>query len=75
MADRARCKFRCETVEGGNQKTVKLRAHYDAELSKEDEAFSKYTPWGTLEMGIENPALDDFFKPGECYYLDLSRVE
>lgn len=77
MPRKARCKFTVETVEGeaGAQKTVKMRTQYDEPLTKEDEAFSKYTPWGEMSFGVDNPALEGFFQPGKDYYIDITPVE
>uniref|UniRef100_A0A6M3XY68 Uncharacterized protein n=1 Tax=viral metagenome TaxID=1070528 RepID=A0A6M3XY68_9ZZZZ len=41
--------------------------------SKENEKFFSCTPFGSLEMGIMNPAINDEFVPGEEYFLDFSR--
>jgi hypothetical protein len=74
---KARCKFRCDSVEPQGADTVKvtLGTHYDSELAKEDEAFSKYTPWGSMSFGVTNPALEGFFEPGKQYYVDIRPVE
>jgi hypothetical protein len=77
MVQKARCKFTVTSVEGDDESdaTVRLEAQYDPELTKEDEAFSKFTPWGTMEFGIANPELKGFFKEGQAYYVDLTPVE
>lgn len=77
MAERTRCKFVCESAEKvGQQTTVRMRAQYESPNSvPEDQQFTKYTPWGTLEFGVENPALDGFFQPGKAYYLDITPAE
>lgn len=80
MPDRARCKFVCEKSapqwEGASSRNVTLRAQYESPTPvPEDEAFSRYTPCGHLDMTIDNPALDTFFEPGKAYYIDISPAE
>jgi hypothetical protein len=78
MARTARCKFTVTSFipnehashEGAG--TVTMEAVYDEPLTEDDAGFSKYTPWGSMEFGVENPALDGFFKVGESYYIDIS---
>ncbi len=70
MSRRAICKFYCTGVEeleelaGVDARTVRLTTHYDPN-SAEDTSFSQFTPWGNMEFGVDNPALNGFFKPGE----------
>lgn len=74
---RARCKFRCSgiLVGEGASRQVQLQAAYDPKNIPEDEAFTKYTPWGEMKFGLENPALEGFFQPGKTYYIDITPVE
>lgn len=78
MPERARCRFTVDKVEpayegaGPGERTVHLRTQYDEPLTKEQEAFSTSTPWGSMEMGISNPALEGFFEPGKDYYIDIT---
>jgi hypothetical protein len=67
-----RARFYCNSVEDfGYNKRAKLTAVYGKE--GENAAYSKATPFGTLEIGIDKevPA-SDFFIPGQQYYLDFS---
>lgn len=75
------CKFRCASVERafdnappGTDK-VTLRTTYDEPLTKQDEAFSRYTPWGDMEFGIDNPNLAGFFVQGKDYLITIEPVE
>ena len=43
--------------------------------SDEDNTFAKFSPSGTLELTIANPALIGKFNPGDTYYLDLTQAE
>ena len=54
---------------------VTLEARYDPEINKEDHLFMTATPGGKLEMSIYPVSKGDFFKPGEAYYLDFTKVE
>jgi hypothetical protein len=38
----------------------------------ENAAFTKYTPSGSLEILVDNPAVS--FTPGKYYYVDFSEV-
>lgn len=73
------CKFYCEAMGPANPnlpdgaKTVKLRACYDETLD-EDRRFNKATPWGMMEFGLDNPALDGFFERGKSYYIEIRRA-
>lgn len=70
-----KAKFRCTSVTNyGHVTTVKLQAVY-SDLN-ENKDFTKATPWGVLEMNIDNgvPA-SGFFEPLKDYYFDFSKVE
>lgn len=77
-----RAKFRCierkETgsnygpkVEGQKtQEAVVLAAVY----GPGNEAWSKWTPSGRLELAITNPAALDQFTVGEEYFIDITKA-
>jgi hypothetical protein len=67
----ARCKFTVTSIDNG---TINMTTQYDGELAKEDNSFSKTTPWGNMSFGLNNPNLDGFFKPGQAYYIDITPV-
>jgi hypothetical protein len=78
---RARCKFTVTQAEGTpgspgeyDEQKVLMHTQYD-ENDPEDTKFSAATPWGTLEFGVSNPNLADFFEVGEEFYVDLVRVQ
>ena len=52
--------------------TVKLSAVVGMDGDNED--WSKYTPSGSVEMSIDNPGAQGFFKPGADYFLDFEEV-
>ena len=41
----------------------------------EDNTFALYTPSGTIELTINNPALAGKFQPDQKYYLDFTEAE
>jgi hypothetical protein len=45
---------------------------YPADGSDEDNTFAKFSPSGSLELWIGNPALAGKLKPGDTYYLDFT---
>jgi hypothetical protein len=58
--------------EGGG-KTLKFEARYDS-TDTEHQRFTQATPWGTIEMQIDNPAALEQFEIGKQYYADFSPV-
>lgn len=70
-----RAKFKVESVtlhEHGE--AVKMNAVcYDG--TDENASFSKFTPSGSFEMSVTNEAIFGQFKPGEEYYLDLTKAD
>lgn len=69
-----RAKVTCESLEGT---TVKFRTVYEPDSTKNDEnaRFTQATPWGTIELGIDNPAAREAFEVGKSYYVDFSPAE
>lgn len=43
--------------------------------SEENASFFKYTPSGTLTMGLVQPETAESFVPGKEFYLDFTEVE
>lgn len=67
-----RSKFRVFTIteyENGN-KEVKLNAVTSG--SKENEEFFKWTPSGSISLGVINPKAADAFYPGKEFYVDFT---
>lgn len=70
-----RAKFQCqsETRHAHTEaRTFKFQAMYDDSLP-EDQRFAKYTPTGSLEIYVDNPAAQ--FQVGTQYYLDFTKVD
>lgn len=73
MPARARCKFIVESMQkfAGPNAVVVLRAMYGPDIP-EDEAFTKATPSGSLNVTITNPEVIRMLEPGRKFYLDLT---
>ena len=67
-----RAKMFVQSVEGNK---LRMTCQYDPEVKAEDRSFMKATPWGTLEMGIDNPAALDQFHVGQSFYVDFTPVD
>ena len=71
-----RAKFRCQTVllgEHGEQ--VKLGAVSSSDENDPNKSWSQYTPSGSIEMMITNPAAEGQFRPGREYFIDFTPAE
>lgn len=71
-----RCKFQVTVVELTNDpdtKRVRLDAQYDTSIP-EDQSFSKWTPSGSLNAMISNPAALAQLTVGKQFYVDLTEV-
>ena len=79
-----RAKFYCQSIQhvhtspGETCAIIKLGAAFGS-YAKGDDAgnkdWSKYTPQGTIEMTVTNPAAIEQFALGECFYIDFTPVE
>ncbi|UAK24331.1 hypothetical protein [Sphingomonas nostoxanthinifaciens] len=70
-----RAKFNCFAVlkqEDGEGRVVKFHTVYSEEVQSEDGRFTKATPWGSLEMLVDNPDAALQFEVGKSYYLDFT---
>lgn len=47
---------------------------YPADGGDEDNTFAKFSPSGSAELSIANPALVGQFRPGQRYYVDFTPV-
>lgn len=71
-------KFRCNKVEDyGQSKKVSLSAVCPDTMgdTEENKSFSKFTPWGELNMVVDNPRAAVVFEEGAVYYVDISRAD
>lgn len=68
-----RAKVRCDVL-NNNEVTFNTVYETDESKSSENVSFTKATPWGTIKLGIDNPAAISQFKLGEYYYVDFNQV-
>lgn len=69
-----RAKFHCdELVINQAYRTAKLSA-VQSDKKQSNQDFNKYTPAGTIEMMTDKKLVEDFFIPGEDYYVDYTMV-
>ena len=71
-----RAKFRCTsiTIFEGESREYSFSPVYGADGSANAD-WSKWTPNGSLQMTINNPACFDKFETGREYYLDFTPAE
>lgn len=65
-----------EDAEGSaaaGSKKVRLHTLYDESIP-EDQRFSRATPWGQIEMQIDNPAALEQLEVGKAYYVDFTKA-
>jgi hypothetical protein len=76
-----RAKMTVQSVEnfGASEKVkficVGQSAPYGPNGESEDNTFARYTPSGSAEYQITNPALAGSFKPGQKFYVDFTPAE
>lgn len=71
-----------ETVRGKFTCTKTHKTTYGTEVSfyavysnnKEDNTYAAATPFGTINMTVNNPSAEEFFKEGQVYYLNFSKA-
>lgn len=75
---KARCKFVCAKIEDNahseSSKVVTFEARYCPEVA-EDIAYTKYTPWGSMRVCIDNPSVTAMLEVNKPFYIDISQAE
>jgi hypothetical protein len=82
MAPTTRCKFRVNSIETfgpGAPVKVKLGAIYpdperDGYAHDENHAFFNATPFGQIELSIQNPYGAELFQAGDDFYVDFEKA-
>jgi len=83
MSENIIAKFKCESVTkthtGNKDEQGNLLQNETVNLSvvtsgKANVGWSRYTPWGKLEMAITNPGAQDKIKPGKNYKITIEEV-
>ncbi len=69
-----RAKVICECKQGT---TITFRTVYEPpdERDTENQRFTQATPWGQIELGIDNPLALAQFEEGKSYYVDFSPAD
>jgi hypothetical protein len=65
-----RAKLYVDSIEGN--KIIMSTVYEDPTKNTENARFTKATPWGKLEFGIDNPEALKQFEVGKSYYADFS---
>jgi hypothetical protein len=47
---------------------------FSAEGASDDNSFARWSPAGSLELVVQNPALIGKFKPGQKFYLEFTEA-
>jgi hypothetical protein len=71
MSVRAKFTVVAITDRGGTTKTIRLEPRYDQTIP-EDRRFCAATPWGSMEMSIDNPAALEQLTIGKAFYVDFT---
>ncbi|QHP55023.1 hypothetical protein EH203_14950 [Pectobacterium carotovorum subsp. carotovorum] len=71
-----RAKFSCHFIQKADDDSYRV-VHMGAVTSgsEENQAWSKLTPGGQLQMHISNPAAFSQFEQGKEYYIDISPAD
>lgn len=77
----ARCKFQVtaflpaysNTDAKESAKRIVFETRYDSTIA-EDQAFTKYTPSGRMDVIIDNPAVSDQLQVGDHVYIDIVKI-
>ena len=73
---KVRAKFVCTRLEDNEGDAITVHLSACIEGSPENKEFCKYTPYGSLSLGIDKDAEAlNLFLQGEEYYLDFVKAE
>lgn len=68
-----RGKFKCQSETRSNYSGITYKFHAVCnDGTPENERYHKYTPSGSVEITVDNPAV--VFELGADYYLDFTKV-
>ncbi|HSH24305.1 MAG TPA: hypothetical protein VLA13_02030 [Massilibacterium sp.] len=70
-----RAKFHCQNISEDGLVTLHAVYGNDESDNEENNQFSEATPYGELEMQVDNPNAKGFFEEGEEYYLDFQKAK
>lgn len=69
-----RAKVKCDGI---HDNAVRFSTVYEPDAAKDTEnaRFTKATPWGQIQLGIDNPAALEQFEVGKSYYVDFTPAD
>ena len=70
-----RAKFVIDSVTPVPQEQEEIVARAVTDGSEENKSFSRWTPSGSLSLMISNPNLLGYWKQGDEFYLDFTKIE
>jgi len=71
-----RAKMQCVVNEDWSDgKHVVMQAVYDPDPDSENGKFFKYTPGGSVDLSIVNPAAAAAFEVGKEYFVDFTAAD
>lgn len=70
-----RAKFILETLNRDTDDNGELTFRAVTNGSEENDKFFKYTPSGTIQMGVVNKDVLDMLEEGASYYVEFHQVE
>ncbi len=71
---KTKCKYRCDSVKKfarGNEFLYEAEFFAVTGGSAENDEFFKYTPYGSLKIGLYK---ENTFQPGKEYYIDIFEI-
>lgn len=74
---KTRTKFQLQEIRnhfGSDAKTFIFCTMYDTNIP-EDKRFFDATPWGTIEVQVNNPKVLEEMTLGKYFYVDFSAIE
>lgn len=66
-----RAKVVCQAI-GDQEVNFNTVYEEDSTISDENVRFTEATPWGVIQLGINNPAALEQFEVGKEYYVDFT---
>lgn len=84
MSANVLCKFQCHSKTGEadadalRSATIQLGAVWEgtteAQQASENAIFGKWSPYGSIMLGIMNPSAAALFQPGKRYYVTFTEA-
>lgn len=75
MPESVRAKFVVQSVKETKSGTEEVEMRPVMGGSEENEKFWEASPYGSLELGIDNEEAHGIFEPGDEFYVDFTPAE